>query len=80
MFDQPDDALKVIGCTPGGNVLQGLLLLILFGELGEVQEEGIHFLDGEEALGGCSRSRAISSGLQLKMRLKSFTICLSFKL
>lgn len=44
---------------PGGNVLQGLLLLILFGELGQVQEEGIHFLDGEEALGGWGERLAL---------------------
>lgn len=51
MFDQPDDALRVIGWAPGGNVLQGLLLLILFGELGELKEQFIHLLDGKDALG-----------------------------
>lgn len=59
MFDQPNNALKVIGCTPGGYVLQGLLLLILFGELGEVQEEGIHFLNGEEAFGSWGERLAL---------------------
>lgn len=84
MLDQPDDALKVIGCTPrgmrhiqlkklpnlpslvtpspqahpqwaapppGGDVLQGLLLLVLLGEPGELHEELVHLLDGKEALG-----------------------------
>lgn len=36
---------------PGGDILQGLLLLILLGELGEPQEEFVHLLDGKEALG-----------------------------
>lgn len=51
MFDQLDDALKVIGCVPGGSVLQGLLLLILLGELGELKEEVVHLLDVKETLG-----------------------------
>lgn len=44
---------------PGGDVLEGLLLLILFGELGESQEEFIHFLDGKEALGSWGERLAL---------------------
>lgn len=96
VFDQSDDALKVIGCTPrgkahstwslessgplnlpflvilspqahphwaalppGGDVLQGLLLLILLGELGELKEEFVHFLDGKKALGSWGERSAL---------------------
>lgn len=44
---------------PGGDVLQGLLLLILLGELGEPQEEFVHLLDGEKALGSWGERLAL---------------------
>lgn len=59
MFDQPDYALKVIGWTPGGDVLQGLLLLILLGELGELKEEFVHLLNSKEALGSWGERLAL---------------------
>lgn len=96
VFDQSDDALKVIGRTPrgeahsawslkssrppnppslvvsspqahprrpvpppGGDVLQGLLLLVLLGEPGKPEEEFVHLLDGKEALGSWGERLAL---------------------
>lgn len=44
---------------PGGDVLQGLLLLILLGEPGQLQEELVHLLDGKEALGSWGERLAL---------------------
>lgn len=44
---------------PGGDVLQGLLLLLLPGEPGEPKEELVHLLDGKEALGSWGERLAL---------------------
>lgn len=51
-----------------------------FAPLPNEEDDGDPDISVNEAFPTCSRSRAISSWLHLKMRLKSFTICLSFRL
>lgn len=53
------------GCIPGGSVLQGLWLLILHGEPGELKEEVVHLLNVKKALSSWKERLALlkDSGL-----------------